>query len=102
MEQPGRRLREAGYVDRAGRPKKGEKAMRPVLAAIIGKSHRFVRGLMNAKKPGKGARVVEGWDRAIVGLRRAVAVCKANGRRQSSVEAKRLLVLLGKVERLVA
>lgn len=41
------RLIVAGYTDREGKPKEGEKAARPAIAAIIGKSTRTVRRLLN-------------------------------------------------------
>ncbi len=41
------RLRAAGYVDVKGRPTKGEKALRPALEVIVGKSLRTVRRYLN-------------------------------------------------------
>lgn len=41
------RLRDSGYVDVKGRPAKGEKALRPALEVIIGKSIRTVRRYLN-------------------------------------------------------
>jgi ParB family chromosome partitioning protein len=41
------RLRQEGYVDVKGRPSKGEKALRPALELIIGKSIRTVRRYLN-------------------------------------------------------
>lgn len=41
------RLRNAGYVDVKGRPAKGEKALRPALEVIMGKSLRTVRRYLN-------------------------------------------------------
>ncbi|MGI0488816.1 ParB N-terminal domain-containing protein [Pantanalinema rosaneae CENA516] len=41
------RLRDAGYADVKGRPAKGEKALRPALEVIIGKSIRTVRRYLN-------------------------------------------------------
>ena len=41
------RLRDAGYVDVKGRPAKSEKALRPALEVIIGKSIRTVRRYLN-------------------------------------------------------
>lgn len=43
------RLQEAGYVDVKGRPAKGEKALRPALEVIVGKSIRTVRRYLNAE-----------------------------------------------------
>lgn len=45
------RLRKAGYVDSPGRPKKGEKRLRPALEIIIGKSLRSVRRYLTEEKP---------------------------------------------------
>ncbi|XHX75739.1 MAG: ParB N-terminal domain-containing protein (plasmid) [Stenomitos frigidus ULC029] len=41
------RLRDAGYAEVKGRPAKGEKALRPALEVIIGKSIRTVRRYLN-------------------------------------------------------
>ncbi|PSB14733.1 chromosome partitioning protein ParB [Phormidesmis priestleyi ULC007] len=41
------RLRDSGYADVKGRPAKGEKALRPALEVIIGKSIRTVRRYLN-------------------------------------------------------
>jgi ParB family chromosome partitioning protein len=41
------RLRSAGYVDVKGRPTKGDRALRPALEVIIGKSLRTVRRYLN-------------------------------------------------------
>jgi ParB family chromosome partitioning protein len=41
-----KRLRDAGYVEREGRPKLGEKALRPALSVILGKSPNTVRRWM--------------------------------------------------------
>lgn len=44
------RLRTAGYVDVKGRPAKGEKALRPALEVIMGKSLRTVRRYLNEEE----------------------------------------------------
>jgi len=41
------RLREAGFTDLKGRPKKGQKALMPMLSVIIGKSIRTVQNYLN-------------------------------------------------------
>ncbi len=41
------RLREAGFVDLKGRPKKGQKALMPMLSVVIGKSIRTVQNYLN-------------------------------------------------------
>ena len=42
------RLRDAGFVDLKGRPKKGQKALMPALSAVIGKSIRTVQSYLAA------------------------------------------------------
>ena len=44
------RLREAGFVDLKGRPKKGQKALMPALSAVIGKSIRTVQSYLAASE----------------------------------------------------
>lgn len=41
-----KRLIEAGYTDRRGKPRKGERAAKPVLATVIGRSVRTVRRVL--------------------------------------------------------
>ncbi len=110
------RLRTAGFVDRPGRPRHGERPLRPALAAIIGRSGRFLRELLNgngtskqmarrqkkrqSRTKTKGKEKTLSWDRAVLGLHRAVAACRAAGKRKASMEARRLLVVLDRVERL--
>lgn len=53
------RLRQAGYTDSAGRPKKGEKRLRPALEVIIGKSLRSVRRYLTEEKPVQLGQVFE-------------------------------------------
>jgi len=48
------RLRGAGFVDRAGRPKKNEKALRPALSAIVGKSRRTVERILTGEAERRG------------------------------------------------
>lgn len=43
------RLKAAGFRDSAGRPRKGEKALRPALAAIVGRSGRHVRRILSGE-----------------------------------------------------
>ena len=56
------RLKTAGYVDLKGRPKAGQKALKPALAVIIGKSSRQVQRYLNPSsstgKNGKGGHLV--------------------------------------------
>ncbi len=51
------RLRGAGYADVKGRPAKGEKALRPALEVILGKSIRTVRRYLNESSPESVTRV---------------------------------------------
>ena len=52
------RLRAAGYRDTAGRPKKGEKALRPALALVLGRNVSTVRRALGEKDaPGKPGHV---------------------------------------------
>jgi len=53
------RLRQAGYVDSPGRPKTGEKRLRPALEIIVGKSLRSVRRYLTEDKPVQGGQVSE-------------------------------------------
>ena len=53
------RLRQAGYIDSAGRPKKGEKRLRPALEIIVGKSLRSVRRYLTEEKPVQVGQVSE-------------------------------------------
>ena len=46
------RLKKAGYRDKPGKPKKGEKSLRPAIGMIIGKSSRTVRRYLN-EEPAK-------------------------------------------------
>ena len=57
------RLRSSGYVDQPGRPAKGNKALRPALEVIVGKSLRTVQRYLNeeqGKKPRQDVMVSEG------------------------------------------
>lgn len=85
------RLRAAGYRDAPGKPKKGEKALRPALELIIGKSIRQVRRYLNVseneaagtdngvvnedKQTRTSVRVL---NRALVGLRKWVDLVEAD------------------------
>jgi ParB family chromosome partitioning protein len=53
------RLRQAGYVDSPGRPKEGEKRLRPALEIIVGKSLRSVRRYLTEDKPVQNGQVSE-------------------------------------------
>jgi ParB family transcriptional regulator, chromosome partitioning protein len=51
------RLRQAGYEDLKGRPKKGQKSVVLALSTIIGKSDDTVRRYLNSDTPQKGTQV---------------------------------------------
>ncbi|MBE9031815.1 chromosome partitioning protein ParB [filamentous cyanobacterium LEGE 11480] len=51
------RLRDAGYSDLKGRPKKGQKSVVLGLSAIIGKSHNTVRRYLSDETPKKATQV---------------------------------------------
>ncbi|MBA3707850.1 MAG: ParB N-terminal domain-containing protein [Planctomycetes bacterium] len=109
-----KRLLKAGYVERdGGRPKTGERALRPMLASVIGKSERQIRRLLQGKrsdvirpsgqvsrrKPTRPHVQVRTWAHAVGGLKRAVVACRAIGK--GNLKAKQLLVLLDRVERML-
>lgn len=48
------RLRQAGYKDNPGRPKKGEKRLKPALSTIFGKSIRTVERYLAEETPSNG------------------------------------------------
>lgn len=54
IEQLASRLRSAGFVDRPGRPRKGEKALKPALGAILGKSRRTIERLLSGEPERRG------------------------------------------------
>ncbi|MBA3707218.1 MAG: ParB N-terminal domain-containing protein [Planctomycetes bacterium] len=109
-----KRLLKAGYVQRdGGRPKIGEKALRPMIASVIGKSERQIRRLLQGKRSDvtrphgrvlarKSTRPhvqVRTWKHAVGGLKRAVVACRSIGK--GNLKAKQLLVLLDRVERML-
>jgi len=47
------RLRESGYVDVKGRPKKGQKALMPALAVVVGKHLRTIQRYLGDDEPQK-------------------------------------------------
>lgn len=65
------RLRRAGYRDGGGRPRKGERALRPALALVLGVDVSTVRRNLNAPK--KPAHVRE-FSEVAASLRRALTV----------------------------
>ncbi len=108
------RLRSLGYVEReGGRPRVGERALRPMLAAVVGKSERQIRRMLQGKrsdvtrpsgqvsrrKPTRPRGQVRTWKHAVGGLKRAVVACRSIGK--GNLKAKQLLVLLDRVERML-
>lgn len=74
------KLKKAGYVSRAGRPRKGEKSARPVLESLLGCSGRHLSRLLgqdDAEQPSE-------WDRAVKALLRAAARVQEAGKRRTS------------------
>lgn len=66
------KLRAAGYREVVGRPKKGEKALRPALELVLGQSASTVRRILGTKETNKPA----GDDHAAT-LRRLQKACRA-------------------------
>jgi ParB family chromosome partitioning protein len=67
IRQVAERLRKAGFVDRAGRPREGEQALRPALSAIVGKSLRTIERILSGKVERRGRpRIGEGRRRTLV------------------------------------
>ena len=87
------RLRDAGYTDRPGRPRKGERALRPALATIIGKSQRTIERILAGEADGRGRKQIEeGENRKTLAVsldattdRRVRAIAKDDGTSVSSV-----------------
>jgi ParB family chromosome partitioning protein len=66
------RLRAAGYREIVGRPKKGQKALRPALELVLGQSASTVRRILGKKKAGESA-----GDKHAASLRRLQGACRA-------------------------
>ena len=70
------RLIEAGYTDRPGKPRRGEQAVKPAIAVVIGRSLRTVKRMLNRTEPASPE--TEQLNRAILqlgtGLRRVLRV----------------------------
>lgn len=98
------RLRAAGYRDTAGRPKKGEKALRPALALVLGVNVSTVRRALGEKDaPGKPGQVAT-FSETLPKLAQAVAATMqaALGGVPRGRPNRRLLSLLGDVENALA
>ncbi len=109
-----KRLLKAGYVLRdGGRPRAGERALRPMLSAVVGKSERQIRRMLQGKrsdvtrpsgqvtrqKPTRPHGRVRTWKHAVGGLQRALVTCRSIGK--GNPKAKQLLVLLDRVEKML-
>jgi ParB family chromosome partitioning protein len=70
-----KRLRAAGYREIVGRPKKGEKALRPALELVLGQSASTVRRILGKKEAGHD----EQDPRAAI-LQRLAKSCRAAGK----------------------
>jgi type II secretory pathway component HofQ len=91
------RLRAAGYRDGPGRPAKGTKALRPVLAAVIGRDLRTVRRTLNAGKAATARKDAPGHAEAAE-LRAAVAgLLRAVERLQTAAKASKRAKAAGKL-----
>lgn len=81
------RLRAAGFTDRPGRPRRGERPLRPTLAAIVGRHERTIRRLLDDKAPdatAPGERAQQDALRSIRAVRRhAQALLAAIGKLES-------------------
>ena len=66
------RLRTAGYIDLKGRPKKGQKALMPALAVVVGKHLRTVQRYLNPEQDSHQSKSVTG----VVLLRQALTKLK--------------------------
>lgn len=90
-----KRLKAAGYRDAAGRPSDGEKALKPALSVIVGKSYSTIRRALkgsNDEQPGVSSTT------ALRRLQRAVAVYRdATGKRRSP-HLKRVAEQLDRLE----
>ena len=90
------RLRAAGYRDTAGRPRKGEKAMRPALALVLGVHVDTVRRSMGEKGETGKPRQVPMFSETLPRLARAVAATLKAGDDlpKGDRKARRLLAAL--------
>lgn len=99
-----KRLRDAGYKDTPGKPKKGEKRLKPAIQTIIGKSMRTVERYLASEKnetPTNGeVRKNDGISDADKHLKRAIASLEkwkvARGRKN------REKILLAKIDSILA
>lgn len=96
------RLRARGYKDTPGRPKSGEKRLKPALSIIFGKSIRTVERYLSEKTPTNGE-VSKTPTNGEVFLKRAIANLKqwekVRGRKKREVSlAKELEDIIAKIE----
>lgn len=91
------RLKSAGYTDRPGRPKKGEKSARPVLEALLGCSGRHLSRLLGKVDPEAPSE----WDLAVAALQRAAARVEAEGKSRRSEENQKLVEVAARIGRML-
>ncbi|MDQ2696299.1 MAG: ParB N-terminal domain-containing protein [Pseudomonadota bacterium] len=97
------RLRAAGFVEREGRPRAGEKALRPALSVIVGKSPNTVRrwlGVLDDAEKTCPYGHVFGLPRAARRLRRAIRHYRRAAAGQPAA-SQELLAALERVEALL-
>ncbi len=86
------RLKKAGYKASVGRPKAGETSAITVLQAAVGKSKRTIERIIAGEKSNEKS----GWQNARTTFKRAAQAIIANGGRQQSPEARKLVALAKK------
>jgi ParB family chromosome partitioning protein len=96
------RLREAGYTETVGRPKKGELALKPALSVVVGKSIRQIKRYLTDDEENPASVPISPETH----IRRAIASLKkwetSRGRKRKEVElAKELPDILAKLKALV-
>ncbi|MDY0002806.1 MAG: ParB N-terminal domain-containing protein [Polyangia bacterium] len=96
------RLLDAGFVDREGKPREGEKAAKPAVAAIIGRSVRSVyRALERAKQKesvtmtSAGLQIVLSLERRMAGPLKELREWVDESGRQTPDEVRKVLAELG-------
>lgn len=92
------RLAKAGYVSRAGRPRKGEKSARPVLESLLGCSGRHLSRLLGQDDHEQRSE----WDRAVAALLRAAKRVQEAGKRRTSESSVKVVDLAEKVSKALA
>jgi ParB family chromosome partitioning protein len=98
------RLRESGYVNVKGRPKKGQKALMPALAVVVGKHLRTIQRYLGDNEPQK--KMTKKSTTRVVLLKQALSKLKKwhQGKPQTSAEknlAEKLPDLLKLIEQVL-